>query len=498
MVTYTENGALSKESTGDGRLDLFFKCVRDLVTVPRAEEFIAYEDYPALKELIEASWDVDPLDTMKILFNWRDCRGGKGDRRGFVLAMAYLSNAHPEWVLTNLHLVPEYGRYLDLVHLWHLSVFPVQILKLLTEQLKKDCELLKLQGSNAKVSLLAKWLPSENSKWDKFGNGKKFNTQLLKVWFNKKNLCSVDFKIYRRTVLVPLRKQIKIVETMLCERDYTSIEYEHVPSVAMNRYRNAFRKNDQERFADYLELVKSGYKDIKASQVYPHTLVKHYLDFMPLDEVVEEQWKQIYSEVSSSGVFENSISVVDVSGSMNGVPMQVAISLGLLSVNESNEHSVITFSESPTLHRVKGTTLEARVNELSRMDWGMNTDIEKVFRLLLSLAGKKKYIKRVFIFSDMQFDAAVINSDTQLRNAKALYAARKVPFPQIIFWNLRATTLDFPADMMEGGIALLSGYSPALLKAVLNPNPGAQMLEVLLQTIRSERYSKITAPIQKT
>ena len=36
--------------------------------------------------------------------------------------------------------------------------------------------------------------------------------------------------------------------------------------------------------------------------------------------------------------------------------------------------------------------------------------------------------------------------------------------PNIIFWNVRAATLSYPAAADQKGVMLLSGYSPALMK----------------------------------
>ena len=42
------------------------------------------------------------LDTMKIIFNGRDCRGGKGDRTPFIKAMQHISQKYPELFYNNL------------------------------------------------------------------------------------------------------------------------------------------------------------------------------------------------------------------------------------------------------------------------------------------------------------------------------------------------------------------------------------------------------------
>jgi hypothetical protein len=36
--------------------------------------------------------------------------------------------------------------------------------------------------------------------------------------------------------------------------------------------------------------------------------------------------------------------------------------------------------------------------------------------------------------------------------------------PQIIYWNVRADTPDFPVPSDETGVAMVSGFSPSILK----------------------------------
>jgi len=93
-MTCTENGAPAYASTLDPRLNLFFKTVRDLGDFENSDAACN----SLLYELVKSSWEVDKLDTLKILMNWRDCRGGKGDYSGFLVAMAYLYKLDPSWV----------------------------------------------------------------------------------------------------------------------------------------------------------------------------------------------------------------------------------------------------------------------------------------------------------------------------------------------------------------------------------------------------------------
>jgi len=490
-LEFTENGAVSLKSTLDARLNLFFKTVRDLGS------FTDDTSNQELYELINKSFKVSPLDTVKILMNWRDCRGGKGDHRGFLVAFAYLSKQHPKWFYSNLHLLSEFGSYLDYVKLWHLvegKQAKGEIMDLIVDNLKQDMKALE---ENTTVSLLAKWLPSEKYKWDRYDNHR-FVYELCRKFFRIRRVDNNHLKMLRKQVIVPLREHIKIVESKMCAQKYNEIDYEKVPSVAMNKYKKAFQKNDAERFNDYMSSVSKGEKKINSSQVYPHDLVRQYLNQSynsKVDDVIEAQWKEIKKKVQETKAFDKSIVVCDVSGSMNGIPMEVAIALGLLGLYDNK---LITFSEQPSLYHVPDGSLYEQVQLIKKMPWGYNTNFSRVMDLVIGLSARKPEdaIKRIFIFSDMQFDVAVglpTNSNTHFETFSQRFKDAGVEMPQIVFWNLRGGTKDFPVKYDERGVVMMSGYSPALLTGLLD---GKQVtpVDVMMNIINTPRYNMVKCP----
>ena len=481
---YTENGALSLESTTDPRLDLFFKTVRDLGSHNGNNEY--------LYELIDKSMTTNALDTMKILMNWRDCRGGKGDRQGFLVALAYYAKLYPSWFFTNVHLVPEYGSYMDLVKLWHLvdnGPAKTAIMKILTDTLRADKD--KLIKGEPGISLAAKWIPAERSKWDRYNNNK-FLVELCKMMYNKKRIDNATLKGLRTDILVPLRKHLALVESQLCDKKYNEIEYAKVPSVAMNKYKTLFYKNDYIRFMEYLGRVNAGTEKINSDQMYPHDLVRQYLCNHRENPVIEAQWQAIKKKIEETKSFDRSIVVCDVSGSMDGTPMQVAIALGLLGLYKNR---IITFSETPELVCVPEGSLYNQVKQLNNMHWGMNTNLERVLDLILGLSAgdPENAIKRVFIFSDMQFDEACSSNGTHFELMQEKFKRANIEMPQIVFWNLRGSTRDFPVSHDENGVILMSGYSPSLLNSLLDGKHITPM-DILMNVINSPRYNKVQAP----
>ena len=203
-----------------------------------------------------------------------------------------------------------------------------------------------------------------------------------------------------------------------------------------------------------------------AGGLLPHQIIKSL--YKDGEQVAELQWERMVSDVAKKGKLTNCIAFCDVSGSMNGTPMEVCVALGLL-VSELSEEpwkgKLFTCSQDPQLHLIKRDTLLAKTEFTREMDWGMNTDLQKVFDQILEVAVEAKLteeqlIKRVFVFSDMEFDDATgqrrniwVGLDTEDRDPEEEmkkgwetdYGVIQRKFlekgynkvPEIVFWNLR-------------------------------------------------------------
>ena len=120
---------------------------------------------------------------------------------------------------------------------------------------------------------------------------------------------------------------------------WDDIEYSTVPSVAMKLYgranvshheerkSGAFRRHDVDRFGDYLDRVREGKSKINTVGIQPHELASAAR--MQYDETIELQWNTLLEKLRKIPSMGSSMAVVDVSGSMNGTPMDVAVALGL-------------------------------------------------------------------------------------------------------------------------------------------------------------------------
>jgi len=486
----TENGAISHSTTGDPRLDFFCKVTRDTP-----------ENY--LQFLLQASWEKDPLDTLKIVFHLRDCRGGKGEREQFYRALRWLMHNHQEELSANLEHVPFYGRFKDFLVFLD-TPLEGKMIELFVAQLKADKFLLDgpLEDRN-KISLAAKYAPTEGQSHDiKHKAVKKFAASL-----------QASKKSYRKEWLVPLRNHINILEHHMTDQDqdWASIEFSKVPSVALKKYKKAFARRQEARYSSWLESVKKGEAKINVGRLMPHEIVGAYIKSGTqvtgaLDQTVEAQWTAFVEQTRKTTKFGNALAIVDVSGSMAGgpkekvAPVLVSTALGLLvaSLTKGIFHDkFITFAESPELVHVKGDTLHRKLSNMTQSNWGTNTNFQKALTLVLE-AAKLYSVKpedmpsTLFVFSDMQFDRAFPDNATTNRAALTQkYAKFGYKVPRIVFWNLRGNTLDFPTTQDDGNTCILSGFSSDLLKLIVDGEE-ISPLAMMRKALDDPRYQRIT------
>ena len=469
--TTTENGAKAYKSTLNKCLDLFGKIGACRNDIPQAQKLFAH----AYKE--------DPETATRILFWVRDIRGGNGERTVFRTLFKYLVEETPEIGGKLIELVPVYGRWDDLLILEDTSLWN-NVLDVIKSQLNAD-NVLSASGGN--ISLIAKWLPSINaSSKDSKRLGRKIASHL--GWTERQ---------YRQN-LSKLRAKIKIVETAMCSKEWSAIDYSKVPSRAAFMYRKAFAKQDATRYTEYLSAVEKGEAKINASTLYPYDIVNQYLyKGARNDKTIDLQWEALPNYMEGNEF--NGLVVADVSGSMYGMPMAVSISLAMY-IAERNSSPVwkdkfITFSTNPELQSIVGSTIGKRIDNLSRRAWGMSTDLMAVFKTILEAAEKNSVApedmpQKLIIVSDMQFDVACrSNKKTNFEQIQKIYRKAGYELPQLVFWNVNSSG-NVPIQSHDTGTALVSGCSPSILKSILTGN-SITPLDTMNDTVYSERYQEI-------
>ncbi|PWA53663.1 hypothetical protein CTI12_AA442970 [Artemisia annua] len=393
-----------------------------------------------------------------------------------------------------------------------------QVSTFFAECLRSDIDMLK-SGESTKISLAAKWCPSVDSSYDKALLICESIARILYPRDSESEFEALDEFSYivriknklRKEVLVPLRNALMLPEVYMSAREWSSITYERVASIAMKNYTNIFLHRDNERFRSYLAKVELGDAKISAGALLPHEIISSLQSGSGGGMVAELQWKRMVNDLLKEGKLKNCIAVCDVSGSMSGTPMEVCVALGLL-VSELSEEPwkghVITFSSSPELHLIEGRDLKSKTKFIKKMDWGMNTNFQGVFDRMLEVAVRNKLsedqmVKRVFVFSDMEFDQASSRPwETDYEAIRRKFKSHGyVNVPEIVFWNLRDSRAT-PVTANQKGVALLSGFSKNLLTlfleggGVINPEDvpkrrGLNPVEIMKAAISGELYQKL-------
>ena len=481
--TRTENGALTNRTSGNFCLDFFAACgaLRNADAEEKFRRFIrAYAE--------------DPLLALRALFYARDIRKGLGERSLFRDVITKLACLHPETVIKNLALIPEFGRWDDLLSLLGTPCEAAAV-QFIRAQLDADAEALK---NGESVSLLAKWLPSVNTSSPEARLAAKRLCRLLKM----------SERDYRRT-LSPLRLGCDVLERRLCRKSYR-FDYSKQPSGAMLKYRRAFLRRDKKRFARFVEQVKLGKQTMHACTLYPYEIIRRCIDTSGsvLDgrekDLSEQEIAALDAAWKSLPVYSgarNALAVIDGSGSMywggNPMPVEVALSLGIYFAEHCTgrfKDHFITFSRTPQLVRLKGENIADRALYCASFNECSNTNLRAVFELILQTAltdalPQSELPETLYIISDMEFDVGTVPDKTLFEEMRDLYSAAGYRLPALVYWNVDSRQSQFPVTMDEHGVALVSGASPSVFEMVISQevDPMSYMLSVL----NAERYSRV-------
>lgn len=341
------------------------------------------------------------------------------------------------------------------------------------------------------------------------------------------------------------------VETLMCAGDWTSISFEGVPSVAAAHYRKAFenvtkkgakrstewvREECARLYEAYLQAVASGEKKInsKASQVTE--FARDFKQAREVDQTRELQF-QAYLDNMIKEAAENAktlppgaktfdmgacIACIDVSGSMDcssGASgctcMDLAVLMGMFVSQLSSgpwKDKFFNFDTNPSLQDLSPcTSFKEKFQKVYRAPWGGSTDFRKMMDLILQIALRHKLTqdqlpKFLFVFSDMQFNAADGHYSSSHDSMVAKFKAHGYELPMIVYWNLNDKP-GFPVDASTPNTFMVSGFSPALMKLFFTggdveklmlegpPTPLKMMLTTLLE---SEGFAPIRAQIEAT
>ena len=458
----TANGMKARKSTANACVDLFYN-----IGASRGKNIV-----PQFTAAYVENSDL----ALRIALWARDARGGSGERELFRTILKYLEKTDKTAALALLARVPELGRWDDIF------VF--------TDPTLKSAAYVMLGNAlRERNGLAAKWTPRKGE-----------------VAREIREFFGMTPKQYRKS-LVALTN---VVETQMCSNDWDNINYSHVPSVAHARYKKAFGRHGT-TYAEYVtKLVKgeAGAK-INAGAVFPYDVLKGAVNRYSRSsmsktelDALQAQWDALPNYIGDANV----LPMVDSSGSMtcsaggqsskSGLScLDVAISLGLYFADKNKgkfKDTFLTFSRNPKLVNLKGN-INQKIDQMNTGEVA-NTDLNKAFDLVLKTAvdnnvPQAEMPETIVIFSDMQFDQGVSHDDSAIEMIARKYEAAGYELPKVVFWNLNAAYGNAPVKFNKAGVALVSGFSPAVAQGILSGSMDDFTPEaIMLKTVMKPRY----------
>ncbi len=448
----TANGAITHSTSNNVNLDLF-SIIGSARKMDEAELELMYRQ----------ALFTDSDQAIRTLLWARDIRGGAGERKVVRHLMTLPETMEKINTSKFMNTLIEVGRWDD-------------VLKFLGTPMEETAlDLINKGLMHDRNGLCAKWMPRE----------RKPQAKVIR------KALGMSPKGYRKTIA----NLSKTVEQNMCDKEWNAITYEHVPSKAALIYRNAFKRHDTERYTEYLEALTKGETKVNANAVFPYEVVAKRGE-----PIAEAMWKSLPNYMEGSK--ERIIPMVDVSGSMwcmatgNTSCLDIAVSLGMY-ISERNESifkdQFLTFSDTPEMVKVVGNTLREKYSAMERSNWGFSTNICGAFMTMLVKAQQNnvpvdQMPTTMLILSDMEFNPQFIGRGTNFEAIRKAYQLHGYQVPKIVFWNLNGRKGNSPVKSYDTNTALVSGFSPAILKSVLGAkeyNPTS----IMLDTIMKDRYN---------
>lgn len=361
---------------------------------------------PTLYQILEKNRSNITL-LIRLIFYLRDCRGGKGLRKIGRFGFLWLFLNCTENFIKYIHLIPQYGRWDDLFiffpyflkledlnfvnnnyscnlkELERVKYYQKQIVFMIVKQLKQD-----LKSKDENCSLLAKWIPTENSRRDKEFQVIKTLCQYMKI----------SRKTLRKTYITPIRTKLHILEKYLHFNNWRCLPYDKMCKGSIKRYQKAFLKWDKERFQNY----KSKFKNLDEN-LHKNSIV--FFDFTGVEET-----------------------------------LHVTITITLLS-------DIKKILSSNNIIEPQSLEKQSIVNILKSVSWNPVIDTFKIINLAKTLKAKKLLIissKQLFLESMNDLDIIIWNPVTEgmtnkQKNITFVYGNSKETINSILTNNI----LDF-------------------------------------------------------
>jgi hypothetical protein len=443
---------------------------------------------PKLFMTLKESCDENIEDTIRTIFYLRDYRNGSGFRRVGRRALIWLFLNHSEEFEKVMHLIPQYGRWDDLIEFFPnvlnlndekflcrnysmRNISPSLMKKLLSIQLKIVCfyanQLIddrRKMHDGEKVSLCAKWAPTEKDSYDR-----KYETVETLI-----NVMNITKSKYRKFYTSPLRAYLKITERNICAKNWKSIDYNCVTKYAMFKYIKCFTKYDYERFRKW----KNDLVIYRNTPMYvdPHHILMTIRKKQYFREHAEKTWESIKAccnGLKNSVVCVNTgIGIIENNEFLNDIAMSTAI-LASNTTQTAFKRSFISHTHTPKTICVKDRYLHCQWRRVCDVPFDTDMCIKKLYSHILGIKSfSSENIDKIIVMTNISpsFDENIFSE------IKKIHDRQKIP--QLIWWNIMNDKVT--VKMMNEHV-IIHGFHYVFLREIIkNKN---FCIEIILKNI---------------
>ena len=468
-----------------------------------------------IKELQDdEQFDIVIRTLFLMVFSLRDPRSGRGKIQNSHFFFLCMYEMFTEDATAALKLFKNHGSMKDYRMLWEM-VQPKDD-DVLFEPMRKEIVNIYSESIQRGCVFAAKWAPRQKSK----------HSSLCR---HVRRKLRMDPKTYRKTISA---LNCGVIESYMCSGQWSKIDHRATCAGSNLKYRKALRCEGTNTCAKFIQdrqecrknldaYLKSGKTLHGSGGITAKTIVCTYafcnwdsvytyddegqLSF-DFDPVIESQWTNHVSKIKDQGTLNNTFAMVDVSGSMfdhGAHTISAAIGIGLMVESCCDTGGIITFSDKPQKIDFEDCpSLCDKIKKLSRCEWGMNTNFEAAYMLILRMlilaAEQKKYNNEeqvtLLVLSDMQFDKAS-DKKSSFGAIKELFNYAKIPVPKIIYWNLRNPTRQqyqrFETKEHEINVVEVSGYSSSILETIIKGPNTSSSFGLLQQELNKKEYADV-------
>jgi hypothetical protein len=398
----------------------------------------------------------------------QEIQTGYGRRDEFYKAITWLHNMRPQLLYRNLHLIPFFGCWKDLL--------TEPLINLLDRQ--KVYELVK---ANLDDGLVRKYLPQMRSKKKTRSKRDAARSQWAAGFAKFMGISQQEYRKLKSSGTA------HIWQKQMGRKEWDKINFNGIPGKAMLLHTSQKGKDKQTVFERHNQVERLKEWALKQNNIkftgYPYELTKAAAkNPSVIQKIVYNKQFETLLDSMRAHKLGNVLSCLDTSGSMGAsvagttTAYDICVSMGLvfsaLNVGYFKD-AAVAFNNVSTLIKLKGEFCD-RVRQIKEMTtaWG-STNFQSVIDLLVKIRKDNpeipvdQYPETLLAISDMQFNPVGGNTETNYKAAMRKLSEVGLGHMRFIWWCVNGSGKDFPAQMNDKGCYMISGFDPVNIKALM-------------------------------